>query len=323
MSDTQTGLEKVQNILAKAKTKGTMEGLKDADISSVLATYKSQIAASIPKHLTPERMIQMSATLIARNPKIAECSAKSLLGAVMQASVLGLPPIDSLGYCYFVPYGKEVQLQIGYRGYIALARRSGELAKIYAEAVFSNDVFEYERGLEPKLIHKPYLQGQRGEFRCVYAVYHLKSGFSDFVVLSKEDVEGFRRRSPMQKGEAAGVWKSDYVAMAKKTAIRRLTPYLPLQVDDLERAVNSDDRVVNVDDFAMDNSGEVVASQPYVDMETGEITEAVVVETAPKEAPKPAGKQSKIVDTLKQQFPTGTATFYEKQSTDDVVEIIE
>lgn len=322
MSDTQTGLEKVQNILSKAKTKGTMEGLKDADISSVLATYKSQIQASIPKHLTPERMIQMSATLIARNPRIAECSAKSLLGAVMQASVLGLPPIDSLGYCYFVPYNKEVQFQIGYRGYIALARRSGELAKIYAEAVYSNDAFEYERGLEPKLVHKPCMTGNRGEFRCVYAVYHLKSGFSDFVVLSKEDVEAYRRRSPSQKGEATGAWKTDYAAMAKKTAVRRLSPYLPMQVDDLEKAVAIDDRVVNVDDFAMDNSGELVASAKFVDTETGEIIqEAEVVETAPAKPVKPAKKETTFVDELQKSFPNGKLTTMDDDN--DIPNIIE
>lgn len=296
MSNPNTGMEKVQSILASARTKGTMEGLKDADISSVLSTYKSQIAASIPKHLTPERMIQMSATLIARNPKISECSAKSLVGAVMQASVLGLPPIDSLGYCYFVPYGKEVQFQIGYRGYIALARRSGELAKIYAEAVYTNDTFEYERGLEPKLVHRPVMQGPRGEFSCVYAVYHLKSGFSDFVVLSREDVESYRRRSPSQKGEPTGAWKTDYAAMAKKTAIRRIAPYLPMQVDDLDRAVAVDERVVNLDDFAMDNSGQAFVSAEIVDTDTGEVQEAQVVETK-------AQKKDRVLEEIQKLSP--------------------
>jgi len=295
MTNTQTGMEKVQSILAKAKTSGTMSGLKDADISSVLASYKSQIAASIPKHLTPERMIQMSATLIARNPKIAQCSAKSLVGAVMQASVLGLPPIDSLGYCYFVPYNDEVQFQIGYRGYIALARRSGELAKIYAEAVYANDEFQYERGLEPKLIHKPCMQGSRGEFRCVYAVYHLKSGFSDFVVLSKDDVESYRRRSPAQKGDPTGAWKTDYAAMAKKTAIRRIAPYLPMQVDDLDRAVAVDDRVVNLDDFAMDNSGEAFVSAEVIDTDTGEVMQT------PIKAEKP--KKDKVLEEIQKLSP--------------------
>lgn len=116
---TQTALAKpnastnIKGILDKAKTKGTMEGLKTNEIGDVISSYADQIARALPKHLTVDRMIQMSSTLISRNPAIAKCSAKSLVGAVMQASILGLPPVDALGYCYFVPYGNEVQFSIG------------------------------------------------------------------------------------------------------------------------------------------------------------------------------------------------------------------
>jgi recombinational DNA repair protein RecT len=163
--------------------------------------------------------------------------------------------------------------------------------------VYTNDVFEYERGLEPKLIHRPAMQGPRGEFSCVYAVYHLKSGFSDFVVLSREDVESYRRRSPAQKGEATGAWKTDYAAMAKKTAIRRIAPYLPMQVDDLDRAVAVDERVVNLDDFAMDNSGQAYVSAEIIDTDTGEVTQA------PQPVETKAQKKDRILEEIQKLSP--------------------
>jgi len=299
----------VAGIMQKATTKGTMDGLKDQDVGTLLASYKTQIARAIPGHLTPDRMIQMAATLISRNPRIAKCDIKSLIGAVMQASILGLPPVDALGYCYFVPYGNQVQFQIGYKGYIDLARRSGQLAKIYAEAVYEKDDFSYERGLEPKLIHKPYMAGERGKLVCVYAVYHLKDGFSDFIVLSAADVEGYRKRSQSQQKGIEGAWKTDYASMAKKTAIRRLATYLPLQVDRMEQALASDEAVLSPDSFAPDQSGELLFTEAViVDNETGEIvaeTEVVAevpttstpvvaeVKTETTEAPLPKGVTKK------------------------------
>lgn len=292
----ETSRNKVTEILKRSSAPGTMSGLKDTDVNTVLQSYKGSIARALPKHLTPERMIQMASTLIAKNPAIAKCTASSLVGAVMQASILGLPPVEALGYCYFVPYGNSVQFSIGYKGYIALARRSGQLAKIYAEVVYENDTFTYERGLDPKLNHTPTM-GERGEIRCVYAVYHLKDGFSDFVVLSVADIEGYRKRSPSQSHGLSGAWKTDYAAMAKKTAIRRLSTYLPLQVDEIESAVSSDEAIITHEDFAPDGSGTLVHAEVVVSDTDSETPVAQAEEVEKKEEPKrrgrPAGSTNK------------------------------
>ena len=119
----------------KISQTNSMLGLTQSEISSYLMNMKNQVAAVLPKHLTTERVLQMAATTIKKNPKIAQCTPASLLGAVMQASILGFPPVDALGYCYFVPYGRDVQFQIGYRGLVELARRSGKIKTVYAEVV--------------------------------------------------------------------------------------------------------------------------------------------------------------------------------------------
>ena len=226
---------------------GTLAGLRQSDVASVLGSMKQSITAALPKHLNAERMIQMAATLIHRNPKIAECTAPSLVGAVMQASILGFPPVESLAYCYFVPYGGNVQFQIGYRGMIDLARRSGQIKTIYAEVVREGDLFNYELGLFPKLEHTPMGDPSKAILK-VYAVAHYIDGGNNFIVLDKKDVERLRMRSPMQKAAPSGAWYTDYEAMAKAKAIKQLAKYMPLNIDFVS-ALATDDAIIKPDSF--------------------------------------------------------------------------
>lgn len=267
---------KVSDILAKSKSKGTFEGLKSGDVLTVLNQYKEQISQALPKHLTADRMIQMATTHINQNPEIAKCTAGSLIGAVMQASILGFKPVSAYGQCYFVPYNKnvgtkenpkyvkEVQFQIGYKGYIALARRSQDLKMIYAEVVRKGDKFEFEMGLEPKLLHVP-AQDVEGEITHVYAVAHYKDGGYNFVVLTRKQVEKLRKRSPMQKEHPSGAWFSDYDAMAKAKAIKQLAKYLPSE--ELTLASETDEKTIEPEKFTPDNTG-TLTDLEYVNYET-------------------------------------------------------
>lgn len=256
--------QKTVDALQKATKQGTMAGLKSRDISEVLNRMRTQIAQALPKHLTPERMIQMAATLIARNPKIAECSAQSLMGAVMQASILGFEPVDTLGHCYFVPYGGQIQFQIGYKGWISLARKSGEVKMLYAEVVRKGDEFEFEFGLEPKLKHVPNPEAESNDVTHVYAVAHYKDGGYNFIVLNKKQVEKLRLRSPMQKADPSGAWKTDYDAMAKAKAVKQLAKYMPLSIE-VQKQILSDEAIINPKAFSNDRSGLKIEEYDYAD----------------------------------------------------------
>lgn len=241
---TDTNKPSVSN---KVKASGSLLGLTQGEISSYLMGMRDRVAQVLPKHMTPDRILQMAATTIHRNPKIAGCTPVSLLGAVMQASILGFPPVEALGYCYFVPYGKDVQFQIGYKGMIELARRSGKIKMVYAEVVREGDHFEAKFGLYPQLEHTPSFDSSK-EMTHVYAVCHFDDGGHNFVVLSRSDVERLRMRSPMQKGTPSGAWATDYEAMAKAKALKQLAKYLPLNIDQTE-AIASDEAVIKVDNF--------------------------------------------------------------------------
>lgn len=212
-----------------------------------------QIAKVLPKHLSPERVSRIAMTTIQKNPKLAECDVKSLLGAVMAASQVGLEVDDILGQAYLVPFWDSknrryaAQLQIGYKGFLDLARRSGQVVNIVSQVVYENDEFEFEYGFDEKLKHKP-ATTNRGNPVYVYAYANLKDGGRVFEVLTMEDVEKARMSSQSQKDfntkqiskTPIGIWAEHYESMARKTAIRRLAKYLPLSVEML-RATSLDE----------------------------------------------------------------------------------
>lgn len=270
---TATG-QKTQNkptVNQKVKAAGSLATLNQGEIGAYLKGMESRIAAVLPKHLTAERVIQMAATTIHRNPAIAKCTPTSLLGAVMQASILGFPPVDSLGYCYFVPYGKDVQFQIGYKGFIELARRSGRVKMVYAEVVRKDDDFEAEFGLEPKLVHKPVFDSSK-PITHVYAVCQFDDGGYNFVVLSKSDVERLRMRNPMQGAQPKGAWKTDYDAMAKAKALKQLSKYLPLNID-IQGDLSTDGAILTPESFKDGKASieEINYDYEVIDQETGEV----------------------------------------------------
>lgn len=261
-----------KDLMQRAQKEGSLKAFQSTDIATIFEQYKHQIAQALPKHLTADRMIQMAVTLISKNPKLKECSAGSLIGAIMQASILGFRPVEALAYCYLVPYknkkqdntGKEywvseVQFQIGYRGLMDLARRSGQIKSIHAFAVYTGDEFSYSLGINPDIKHVPSETQSKNpkELTHVYAVSHYKDGGYNFVVLTRKEVESLRRRNAMQKEEPAGAWKTDYEAMAMAKAIKQLAKYLPLS-DELQSMVQSDESIIDPKMFASDKSGEMV-----------------------------------------------------------------
>ena len=128
---------------------------------------EGEIKKALPSVLTPERFTRMVLSALSTNPKLGECTPRSFLAAMMAAAQLGLEPNTPLGQAYLIPYGNNCQFQLGYKGLIDLAYRSGEVEVIQAHVVYENDEFTCEYGLEPKLTHKPYLDGDPGKLEKV------------------------------------------------------------------------------------------------------------------------------------------------------------
>lgn len=224
-------------------------------LRQMLDKQKEQIALALPKHLTPERMIRVAMTAVQKTPKLQECDALSIVGAVVQASQLGLEPDGFLGQSYLVPFwnGKarkmEAQLQVGYRGFITLARRSGEVSWISAELVYNCDQFHVEFGSDRQLKHVPDLdnaergakdeQGNPIGLRGAYAVVKYKDGASDFEYMSLTQLNQIRASSKAKDKDGAeyGPWVTHPEEMYRKCPIRRLAKRLPLSPEFMQAAV--------------------------------------------------------------------------------------
>jgi recombination protein RecT len=199
----------------------------------IVSENMDAIKQALPKHFNAERLARIALTESRKNPALLDCSATSFITAILTSAQLGLEP-SVMGQVYFIPYYnsktqmKEVQFQIGYRGLLELVRRSGEIQSISAHEVYEKDQFEFEYGLNEKLIHKPYLNGDRGKMVAVYAVARFKDGGQAFEVMTIEDVNKLRDRS---RSANSGPWVTDYPAMAKKTVLKQLCKYLPLQTE--------------------------------------------------------------------------------------------
>jgi recombination protein RecT len=225
---------------------------------------KQQMALALPKHMTADRLARIALTEIRKNPKLAACDQQSFLGAIMQLAALGLEPGGALGHAYLIPFdkrgqvngkwqvvGTEVQLILGYRGMLDLARRSGQILSLEARAVYAADHFEVELGLDSKIVHKPdWTSADRGELTFVYAVAKLKDGGVQFDVMSRADIERVRNESQgfkaavqaaeKYKKDPTSTWHDHFEPMALKTVIRRLFKYLPVSIE-IQRAVGLDE----------------------------------------------------------------------------------
>ena len=241
-----------------SKLPKSMANMKMSDITGLLNKYRDQIQDALPAGMAADRLIQAVTTMITKNPKLKGSTPESMVGATLSAAILGLIPQEGLGLCYFVPYWNrtlgvnEIQFQVGYKGYIELARRSGQIASVYAHCVYEKDEFDVQLGTEPKIIHKPFFGQDKGDLIYVYGVVRFANGGHNEIVMSKEEIEELRLRNPRQAKvkdlSPVDAWKTDYPDMAKGKVLKKMKAYLP-STDELSRAMLLDEAVVKEEDI--------------------------------------------------------------------------
>lgn len=299
----------------------------EAGIGNVKRFFDSQkgvLLDVLPKHVSADRMLKIALGALRTTPKLMNCTTESLFGAIVQCSQLGLEPNTPLGHAYLIPFDKkrkqgnqwvvdktEVQIVFGYKGLIDLARRSGQIVSISAHEVCEKDHFIYQYGLEEKLEHRPAM-GSRGEIIAFYAVAKLVGGGHAFEVMSRAQVDAIRDESQGYKAAEQNAkkydkpgdspWHNHYAEMGRKTALRRLTKYLPISIE-LATAVALDNRAGNeAQDLGDVLTGEYQVvdndEQSSVNTETGEILDGEPEQAEQPQAetttdnPKATGKQA-------------------------------
>ena len=205
-----------------------------------------EIAKALPAEtMTPQHFARTVVTLCGKNPKLLDCNFASLIGAIMQSAQLGLSPDPVLGEAWFVPFRDVVTFIPGYKGLIKLAYQSDQVAKVTAHVVRDGDDFDYEYGLKEKLTHKPKAP-MSAKVTHAYATLKIKGGDTLFLVLTREEIEAIRKRSPAVKSGKSTPWDTDPEAMAMKSALRRVCKLGPSSVTPkLQRALQLDEQAEN------------------------------------------------------------------------------
>jgi recombination protein RecT len=236
------------------------------DISEYLLGKQKAIANIAPKYLDTERMIRLALGASSRRPQLLQCSPKSWMAALMDCAYYGIEPNEQLGHAYLVPYMNnkvrqlEVQFQIGYKGYLLLAKEHADLV-VSTEIVYQAEIDQRRFRRTPDDPGRPFKydpiedEEARGEPGGAYAAGR-RPGATDwdyFTYLRKAEIEGYRGRS---RAANNGPWVTDWEAMAKKTAIRRMMSNVPLKPGSRLGAALAQDET-------LEREGEVIRAQDW------------------------------------------------------------
>lgn len=265
----------VSNTLTKAKPRLGMAAYLTQE------AVKNQIN-SVVGGKNGQRFISAVVSAVNNNPTLQQCSNQSILSAALLGESLNLSPSPQLGQYYMVPYddkklGKVAQFQLGYKGYIQLAIRSGQYKKLNVLSIKEGELVRFDplnEEIEVKLIEDEE-ERENAETIGYYAMFEYINGFRKAMYWSRAKMEAHAIKyskgyaADKLNGTAWTFWSKDFDGMAYKTMLRQLISKWGIMSIDMVTAMDSDMAVINED-----------MSKTYVD----EVTDApVVVEAEPVE----------------------------------------
>ncbi len=266
---------------------------KPKTVFDMLDQMLPEIQKALPNtEMTRDRFARIYTTAIRMNKKLAKCTWISLIGGMMQSAALGLEINTLLGQCYLIPFWNsnqsvfEAQLTIGYQGLSELCYRSGFYAMITTKEIYENDFFEFEYGDKSILKHKPLFGKPRGNLIGCYAKYTTMQGFSDFHVMSIEEIiEHAKKYSKSWDKEKKcfkkfSAWDIAFPSMCMKTPLRKLLKNAR-KTPDIETALIADS---NVNNGLVENENFQI--MPRIDIELQKENEK---ETEPSDQPEKKG----------------------------------
>lgn len=236
------------NLAKKSQTDNFMESV---------SKRKANFSTLLPKGMNADWFTAEVRVALARTPKLMECDQISLFDAITTCAQLGLSPSGRLGSAYLIPFAGKCTLVVGYKGYLDLAFRSGEVVGMQAQVVHEADTFEWEEGLTPKLRHIRDDSADPGPMTHAYAVAQMTNGYRTFVVMTKREVDAIKAKAPGAR-KSGGPWDTDPGEMWKKTAVRRLLKMLPLspqKAQALHRAQEVEDAIYEEPDMLAAEEG--------------------------------------------------------------------
>lgn len=253
---TTTGIELKKNTITAQKEAKTLKGMLE------MPAYKNKFNEMLGKKAAG---FMSSIIAVTNNNKyLAKANPATVIGAAAQAAMLDLPINQSLGFAYIVPYGNEAQFQLGYKGYIQLAQRSGQYVDIGAKTVYEGEL-EYENRLLDK-----FKFGERTGDKVIgyLAYFRLTNGFEKMLFMELDEMIAHAKKySKNYKGGTDKWGLTDFNTMAEKTVLKRLlSKYGPLSIESIQmsQALANDGGVVKMNEsgeFDVDFDGETIDAE--------------------------------------------------------------
>ena len=245
MPEDNKALEAREAVAAASSGELATQGAKS--LRELVQLQVGEIAKALPNGTAAqaERYARIIQTEIRKNPKLLETSPPTFFGAILTAAQMGLE-FGPLQQAYIIPFNNrkkinnqwvtvsEAQLIIGYQGWLSLMDRSAQIESVSARTVYQGDFFEYEYGLDERMVHRPVDESERGAPTHYYCVVRKTNGGRSFVVMTRNEVEKHRERyAKKHDGKFTGPWADpdQFEAMAYKTCLLKLKKWIPMYIE--------------------------------------------------------------------------------------------
>lgn len=260
---TTTGIELKKNNIAAQKEAKTVKGMLETP------AFKKKFEEMLGKKAAG--FISSIIAVTNSSNYLMKADPATVIGAAAQAAMLDLPINQSLGFAYIVPYKGGAQFQLGYKGYIQLAQRSGQYADIGAKTVYEGEL-EYENRLLDK-----FRFGERTSDKVIgyLAYFRLTNGFEKMLYMTIDEAQAHAKKySQNYKGGTDKWGLADFNVMAEKTVLKRLlSKYGPLSIESIQmsQALANDGGVISMNndgDFDVNFSGETIDAETETEEST-------------------------------------------------------
>ena len=227
------------------------------DLMAPKDAFNSPVVLEKLKSVVNGRETQFVTSLLSivnNNSHLAKASNTSVLNAAMKAATLDLPIDPNLGFAYIVPYGSEAQFQLGYKGLIQLAQRSGQIVKLNAGEIYASQFKGYNPLTEDLEVDMQALPKANEEVAGYFAFMRLSNGFEKTLFWTKDRVLVHGKKYSRSFSGKSSPWQTDFDAMARKTVLKQLlSTYAPLSIE-MQQAIIDD----NVDSNIQNNGAKDV-----------------------------------------------------------------
>jgi recombination protein RecT len=198
-------------------------------------------------NISPQKFKQMLINELERNTKLQEAFLKnpaSFFASALYCAELNLSPSSLVGEFFFTVSAEKIKPILGYKGLVALLLRSDKVKKIWAEVVYNEDDFEYELGLEPKMVHVPNFNSIKtcDNIKCIYACAKVGDEIM-FKVMTLEEIKTIVEILETPSEYYFNDKKDPEKWLLKKVVLKQLSKLMPKEDDRLLKAVSFDDNV--------------------------------------------------------------------------------